>query len=83
MPVAYAEALCRCHCDYWSSVPKQKGGRRSDSFPIYLAFTAAGQAHSEHHERVKRNLGAYENAWQVLREPVERLHDPKAWRLLD
>ena len=83
MPVAYAETLCRLACDYWASIPTRKGESRSNSFPIYLTFTANRQAHGEFHERVKRNLLKYENAWQFLREPVERLHDPEGWNLLD
>jgi hypothetical protein len=83
MPVAYAEALCRLHCDYWAAVPTGIGGTRSMSFPIYLVFVGARRAHCKHHDRVKRCLAAYENAWSILEEPVERLHDPDRWRLLD
>ena len=84
MPVAFAENLCRRHCDYWSSVPTKTGkGTRSDSFPIYLCFTARRKTHAEHHERMKRNLVAYEGRWDILAEPVDKLHDPEAWPLLD
>lgn len=82
MPVAFAEALCRFHCDYWVSVPtRTKTGRRSHSFPIYLCFTADRKTHAQHYERVKRNLLAYEDCWDVLSEPIERLHDPALWQL--
>lgn len=83
MPVAVAESLCRLHCDYWAAVPTRSGGKRSDSFPIYLTFTSDPRAHADHHDRVKRNLAAYEDAWQVLNEPIERLHDAAAWKLLE
>jgi hypothetical protein len=84
MPVALAETLCRRHCDYWSSVPtRTEKGTRSDSFPIYLCFTADRKPHRVHHERIKRNLMAYENRWDILAEPVGKLHDAGAWLLLD
>jgi hypothetical protein len=82
MPVAFAEALCRLHCDYWSSVPTKKAGKRSDSFPIYLCFAADRKTHTEYHERVKRNVLKFEDAWQVLSEPLAKLHDAKRWPLL-
>ena len=83
MPVAFAEALCRLHCDYWAKVPTRAGGTRSPSFPIYLRFTRDQQTHRRHHERVKRNLAVYEDAWHILAEPVERLHDPETWALIE
>lgn len=82
MPVAFAEKLCRLQCKYWSSVPKKDGGVRSDSFPIYLAFTAERQTHREFHERMKKNLIRYENAWDCLSEPITKLHDSKSWNLI-
>ena len=81
LPVAFAEALCRSHCDYWHSVPTRAGLVRSHSFPIYLCFEAERTAHAAHHARIRRNLEAFEGNWSVLREPVERLHDPQAWPL--
>jgi len=35
-----------------------------------------------HHERMRRNLLAFEEKWRVLSEPIEKLHDPAAWQLL-
>jgi hypothetical protein len=35
-----------------------------------------------HHERMKQNLLKYENAWNILLKPIEKLHDRKAWPLL-
>ena len=83
MPVAFAEKLCRFHCDYWYSVPTQRGGKRRPSFRIYIRFAGGGKAHSDHNEKAKRNLLAFENRWDILSEPVSKLHDEKAWRLLD
>lgn len=88
LPVAFAEKLCRTHADYWYKVPAKKrndGGKlgmRSMNFPVYLCFTRAPKMHTKHHERMKRNLLAFAEKWDVLNEPVERLHDPKAWPLL-
>lgn len=83
MPVSFAESLCRLHCDYWFKVPTgTKTGKRSVSFPIYVCFTATPTAHRDFHERTKRNLLKYENAWDILSEPVSKLHDPKKWPLL-
>lgn len=83
LPVAAAEALCRLQVDYWSSVPTgTETGKRSDSFPIYLCFTAIPRAHSEHHSRIQKNVLAFENRWGLLREPIERLHDSGSWPLL-
>lgn len=83
MPVAFAETLCRFHCDYWASIPTKKGsGKRSDSFPIYLSFMDERKAHQKHHERVKRNVLKFEDAWDILLETTEKLHNPKKWPLL-
>ena len=83
MPVAFAEKLCRLHCDYWSSVPtKTETGKRSDSFPIYLSFTAKREAHKAHHDRIKRNVLKFEDAWDVLSKPIALLHDANKWSLI-
>jgi hypothetical protein len=82
MPVAFAESLCRQHCDYWSSVPTKGGGKRSLVFPIYLPFTADRQAHGEHFERMKSNVLKFESAWDVLSQEIATLHDPEKWPLL-
>jgi hypothetical protein len=80
LPVAVAERLCRLACDYWFNVPtRTASGKRSTSFPIYLAFDRLPGTHSEHHGRLKRNLCTFENAWQILDEPIEKLHDISAW----
>lgn len=81
LPVAFAEKLCRHHCNYWSKVPKRTGEQRSHSFPIYLCFEAKPKAHVPHHARIRRNLLAFENAWNVLTEPIDKLHDLRAWKL--
>ncbi len=81
MPVAFAEKLCRKHCNYWFTVRKKSGEIRSASFPIYLRFTAAGGAHAQHNEEMKRNLSAFQDRWDLLSEPIERLHDETAWNL--
>jgi hypothetical protein len=88
LPVALAEQVCARHCAYWHSIPATKRktgepGERSRSFPIYLAFKKTRGTHVEHHTRMQRNLLAFEDRWDVLSEPVERLHDPRAWPLLD
>ena len=83
MPVAFAEKLCRFHCDYQYSVPKRHGGKRSPSFPIYLRFAGGGKDHEKHNEKVSRNILAFEDRWDILSEPVNKLHDEKAWSLLD
>lgn len=87
LPVALAEILCRCHADYWYQVPAKKiktgkMGKRSHTFPIYLCLDAVRESHRAHHERMKRNILKYENAWKILLEPIEKLHDRKAWPLL-
>ncbi len=82
MPVAFAEVLCQRHCNYWSSIRTKGGRKRSDSFPIYLCFAAERKPHKKHHERIKRNLLKFEDAWHILSEPVAKLHDPKKWPLL-
>jgi hypothetical protein len=87
LPVALAEKLCRVHANFWFSVPAKKRdtgkmGKRSQTFPIYLCFTASPKPHSRHHERMKRNLIKYENAWDILDEPADKLHDKGAWPLV-
>ena len=81
MPVAFAEKLCRKHCDYWFKVRKTSGEIRSASFPIYLRFAAASGAHARHNEKMKRNLLAFEDRWDLLSEPVDRLHNKTVWSL--
>ena len=83
MPVAFAEKLCRFHCDYWYSVPTRSGRKRSPSFPIYLLFEGGSKLHPEYNEKVSRNILVFENQWDILSEPIDRLHDEEAWRLLD
>jgi hypothetical protein len=83
MPVGFAETLCRLHCDYWNSVPtKAAKGQRSKTFPIYLPFVGNRQVHFKHFERIQRNVLRFENAWNILSEDVDRLHDPTKWPLL-
>ncbi|MGD0521021.1 MAG: hypothetical protein ABSA48_07175 [Terracidiphilus sp.] len=62
MPVAFAETLCCLHCDYWSRVQTKVGGKRSDTFPIYLPFVANRKAHAAHFDQVKRNVLKFEDA---------------------
>jgi hypothetical protein len=82
MPVAFAETLCCKQVDYWSAVPtRTEQGTRSDSFPIWLCFDDDPKAHRTHHRRIRRNLERFENAWDMLKEPIEKLHDSKSWRL--
>ena len=81
MPVAFAEKLCQKHCDYWFEVPKKSSEIRSPSFPIYLPFTKEGSTHAQHYEEIKRNLLAFEDRWEILSEPIDRLHDETAWNL--
>lgn len=85
MPVAFAEKLCRFHCDYSYSAPLQTtGGKRSPSFRIYLRFVAGrSEVHEEHNEKISRNILAFEDRWDILSEPIDRLHDEEAWNLLD
>jgi hypothetical protein len=83
LPVSLAEALCSVHCDYWASVPtRTETQTRSHFFPIYLSFTKVRKAHGRHHAQIQRNLLAYENAWHVVAEPLDKLHDPTQWSLL-
>ena len=81
MPVAFAEKLCRKHCNYWIKVPKKSGETRSASFPIYLRFAAAVGVHASHNKKMKRNLLAFEDRWDLLSEPIDHLHDKTAWSL--
>ena len=83
MPVAFAEKLCAMHSNYWYKVPTgKKTTKRSHSFPIYLSFTAERKPHKSHHDRVKRNVLAYENRWDILSMPIGVLNDSKKWPLL-
>jgi hypothetical protein len=84
LPVAFAETLCRFAADYWDHVPKRNGEGRSTSFPIYLPLrrTTQAQAHVAQSERMQRNVLAFENAWHVLAEPIDKLHDAAQWPLL-
>ena len=82
MPVSFAEKLCRHHCDYWYDVPKKKGsGRRSPSFMISLCFEGGRRQHQLHHESIRRNLQVFVDRWDVLAEPIDKLHDSRYWPL--
>jgi hypothetical protein len=83
MPIAFVEILCRLHCNYWFAVPRQSGDKRSPSFPIYINFSGAPGSHKEFNERMKRNLLAFENRWDVLLQPLSQLHNEKAWPIID
>ena len=81
MPVGYAENICRAQCDWWYSVPTQKGEVRSSSFPIYLSFAEEKTSHKEHHADVRRRLSEWEDRWDVLDLPIDDLHDRSRWPL--
>lgn len=83
MPAAFAEKICRLHCDYWTDIPKKDRKRRSSSFPIYLRIDGSHKTHQQYHDRIKRNLHLYKDAWHILSEPSERLHDLDYWPLVD
>lgn len=46
-------------------------------------LTGTKREHGDHYERMKRNLLAFEDRWDVLRESTERLHNTDEWPLLD
>jgi len=89
LPVALAEKICRTFVDYWRAVPAKKRetgkmGERSETFPLWPCFIApARQNHKKHDEQMMKNLQAFRGKWSVLDEDVEKLHDPKAWPLLN
>ena len=82
LPVSVAERLCCEHAKYWYNTPLLNGGARTTNFPLYLCFAHSPGTHATHHERMKRNLLAFENAWHVLDQPTDKLHDEGAWELL-
>ena len=79
LPVAFAEALCRLHCDYWNAQAKRDGDVRSPKFPIYLRIDPVIGSHSHHHARIARNLASFQERWDLLGESIDRLHAPEAW----
>jgi len=84
LPVGLAEKICQLHCTYWYNIPTRTSrGKRSSSFPIYLAFVRTPKSHFEHHSRIQRNLKRYENAWHVLDIDPEKLRDPNEWQIHD
>jgi hypothetical protein len=79
-PVAFAEKLCRV----LYSIPARKRdtmklGKRSQTFPIYLCFDANRVPHRQHHERIKRNLRAFQDKWQILNAPIQKLRKSASW----
>ena len=82
LPVAFAEKLCRKHFDYWYPVPKKDGSQRSPSFPFHLHFPIApNNPNACHLKTIERDCLAFENRWERLSEPIDRLHDETAWSL--
>ena len=82
LPVALAEKLCRRHFDYWYHEPKKDGSQRSPSFPFYLRFPFAPyNPHLPHWKMIEHNLLAFENRWDLLSKPIDRLHDKAKWCL--
>ena len=80
MPVAFAEKLCRHACDSWFRVPKGDGTKRSPNFPIYLRYPAdPPPTMPDRDQRIRQNLCAYQDRWDLLSEPIEHLHDETAW----
>jgi len=84
LPVGLAEKICQLHCNYWFNVPtRTQSGQRSPSFPIYLAFEKVPISHFEHHNRIRRNLNLYGNAWHMLDIEPEKLRDPNECQIHD
>jgi hypothetical protein len=81
LPVALAEKLCREAAKYWYKVRKKDGAKRSAAFPINLNLSGKHKVHADHREAVQQVVSKYEDAWDVLSEPIENLHDPKRWPL--
>ena len=79
MPVAFAEKLCRFHCEYQARIPKRDGKKRDLDFLMYLRFRKARSNHLEHDEKIISSLLAFEGRWEMLSEPIDRLHDEEAW----
>ena len=82
MPVAFAEKLCRKHCDYWFKVPKKSGEIRSPSFPIYRLYEGGQCSRTTLRGNKAQSLGL-RGPLEILSEPIDRLHDETAWSLLE
>ena len=83
MPVAFAEKLCRFHCEYWYSLPKKDSTKRDPSFLMYLRFAGGSPKHAKHNEKIRRGLLYFKDRWEILSEQASRLHDESAWDLPD
>lgn len=81
IPVGFAERPCRNHADTWFDVKTKSGKQRSPSFPIWLRLTGASEKHHPVGAQGRRNLARFEGKWELLQEPLRRLHSPTAWRL--
>ena len=79
MPVAFAEKLCRFHCEYQAETPKRDGKKRDLDFLMYLRFNKARRNHPELDEKIISSLRKFENKWEMLSEPTSKLHDETAW----
>ena len=81
VPVGLAERLCQQHINWWYKVPTNtKSGKRSLSFPIYMNFMLEKQKHA-HHMKMREILLSYENRWDVLELPLDKLRDEGRWPL--
>jgi hypothetical protein len=82
MPIAFAETIARAHADYWYRVAtRTESGQRTDRFPIYVNLFAEPKAHGKHHMRMARNAARFEDRWDILEQPLDRLHKTAAWPL--
>ena len=83
MPVAFAEKLCRFHCEYQAEILKRAGKKRNLDFLMFLRFEKARSNHPEHDEKIISSLQEFENKWEILSEPISKLHDETAWDFPD
>lgn len=83
MPVAFAEKLCRFHCEYQAEILKRAGKKRNLDFLMFLRFEKARSNHPEHDEKIISSLQKFENKWEILSEPISKLHDETAWDFPD
>lgn len=81
LPVGLAEQLCQRHIKWWYAIPTNtKTGKRSQSFPIYMNFKQEKSKHA-HQTKMREIFLSYENKWDVLEEPLDRLRDGALCRI--
>ena len=79
LPVAVAEVIAQSAVERWHVVPKKDGAPRSAGFDARIPFDRLPRKPRDWDEPLQQILLAFENRWDVLEAPLEKLHQATKW----